>query len=104
MAHFAGWRSAPALAPRRQGVVYITADSKLMAVDVTLTPSFKAGIPHALFAAPILGGASDLGTTRYDVSADGQRFLIMATASEVNAAIQAPAITVLLNWEAALNK
>ncbi len=91
---------------RRDGkeLYYISADSKLMAVDVTLSPTFKAGIPKALFAAPILGGASDLGTTRYDVSADGQRFLIMAVASEVNAAIQAPAITVLLNWEAALKK
>jgi Tol biopolymer transport system component/predicted Ser/Thr protein kinase len=88
---------------RRDGkeLFYISADSKVMAVDVATTPAFKAGTPKALFAAPIWAGARFV--SRYDVTADGQKFLITTVPEETNAAVSAP-ITVVLNWETGLKK
>ena len=76
----------------------------MMAVDVTLSPTFQAGIPKALFPAPILGGAGATNVTRYDVTADGQRFLMNAVGPETNSAGASSLITVVLNWQAGLKK
>jgi Tol biopolymer transport system component len=90
---------------RRDGkeLFYISADSKMMAVDVTTSPTFRAGIPKVLFSAPIWGGGSVQNVTRYDVTADGKRFLINSVASEDGAAAVAP-MTVVLNWEELLKR
>jgi Tol biopolymer transport system component len=90
---------------RRDGkeLFYISADSKMTAVDVTLSPTFKAGIPKELFPAPISGGGGAVNNTRYDVTADGQRFLINAIGAEANAGTSSP-IIVVLNWQAGLKK
>ena len=72
-----------------------------MAVDVTTTPTFKAGTSKVLFAAPIWSGARFV--SRYDVTADGQKFLINALPAETDSTGSAP-ITVVLNWEAGLKR
>jgi eukaryotic-like serine/threonine-protein kinase len=90
---------------RRDGkeLFYISADSKMMAAGVTTTPEFKKlNDPKALFTAPVLGGVSAVNVFRYDVSRDGQRFLIDASATETAAA--RPPITVVLNWQALLKR
>jgi dipeptidyl aminopeptidase/acylaminoacyl peptidase len=91
------------VAPRWRGdgreLFYISADSKMMAVDVTTNPMFKPGIPKALFQAPISGGATARHVIRYDVTADGKKFLINSAAAEGPSPI-----TVVLNWTALLKK
>ena len=90
---------------RRDGkeLFYISADSKLMAVEVaTASGTFQAGIPKALFAAPIWGG-STVNVTRYDVTADGKKFLINSLPKVTASAHESP-ITVVLNWQAVLKK
>jgi hypothetical protein len=79
---------------------YFSNPGKLMAVDVTTTPTFKAGIPHLLFQAPIFGAGISSEILRWDVTPDGQRFLIN-TVPEEN--VSAP-ITIVLNWQAGLKK
>jgi Tol biopolymer transport system component len=88
---------------RRDGkeLFYISNDSKLMAVDVMTTPAFKAGTPKVLFAAPIWSGARFV--TRYDVTADGKKFLINTLTAEPGLTASAP-ITVVLNWTAGVKK
>jgi Tol biopolymer transport system component len=89
---------------RRDGkeLFYITSDGKsVMAVPVELTPSFKAGTPVRLFS---IGSETGFrGRARnvpYDVSPDGQRFLInVATAEPASSRI-----TVALNWTEALKR
>ena len=91
---------------RRDGkeLFYVSADSQLMAVEVSLNPAFQHGNPKALFHAPILGGGGiSVNVTRYDVTADGKKFLINAEPNEVTPA-QATPITVVLNWTAGLRK
>jgi hypothetical protein len=83
---------------RRDGkeLFYIANDRKVMAVDVSANPAFKAGIPQALFQGAVLPG----DTFRWDVSADGKKFLLNTPGAETDAA--QPPITVVLNWQAAL--
>jgi Tol biopolymer transport system component/predicted Ser/Thr protein kinase len=91
---------------RRDGkeLFYISADSKLMSVEVTAgSGTFQAGIPKALFAAPIWGGGVNNNVTRYDVTADGKKFLINSLPREGTAAPPSP-ITVVLNWQTGLKK
>jgi serine/threonine protein kinase len=86
---------------RRDGkeLFYSSPDGKLMAVDVTEGPIFKAGAPRTLFQVPVAqighneGGVQVLG---WDVAPDGKRLLIdtATTSSE--------SITVVLNWTADL--
>jgi Tol biopolymer transport system component len=87
---------------------YVSADSRLMAVDVSTTtvsgsPVFHAGVPKALFPAPIFGGGAVTVQYRYDVTSDGKRFLINTVAGAATPASASP-ITVVLNWTAGLKK
>jgi eukaryotic-like serine/threonine-protein kinase len=66
-----------------------------MAVEVSTSGVFQAGVPKSLFKVPP-------GVLFWDVSPDGKRFL-MAAPSETAASAQAP-FTVVLNWQAALKK
>jgi Tol biopolymer transport system component/tRNA A-37 threonylcarbamoyl transferase component Bud32 len=91
---------------RRNGkeLFYVSAEAMLMEVDVSLSPAFKAGIPRALF--PVSFSASgDIIGTGYDVTTDGQRFLIdkLTTGAESRATAP-PVLTVVLNWQSGLKK
>ena len=66
---------------RRDGkeLFFLSSDSKMMAAAVTTTPEFKTiGSPISLFAAPVSNVGTGINAFRYDVSRDGQRFLIDA--------------------------
>ena len=47
-----------------------------MAVDVKTAPKFEAGTPKALFDMRILRLRGNFFAYRYDVTADGKRFLV----------------------------
>ena len=85
---------------RRDGkeLFYLTGGSgRLMAVAVTLSPGFQAGIPKQLFQFPP-------GAVRpYDVTSDGQKFISFATEAATSNTPPS-AITVVLNWQAGLKK
>jgi eukaryotic-like serine/threonine-protein kinase len=70
---------------------YRTAN-KMMAVDVTTQPAFSAGKPSVLFEDHYVLGASS--PANYDVSADGQRFLMIKAKEEATPT----QINVVLNW------
>jgi hypothetical protein len=90
---------------RRDGreLYYLAPDRKLMAVEVRAGETFQPGVPRVLFTAPVNPpGVTTHGLLayQYDVSADGQRFLINALLEEAPAS----PITVVLNWMAAVNQ
>ncbi len=69
--------------------------------------AFKAGVPSPLFTTPMISGAGagNVPFVTYDVSSDGQRFLITRPPTTSAAASPAPeAITVVLNWLQAIRK
>jgi DNA-binding winged helix-turn-helix (wHTH) protein/Tol biopolymer transport system component len=85
-AWFARWR------PDGQELFYVGVDNRLYAVPVG--GGFQLGEPKALYRIP---GIAQYGTTsdfQFDVSRDGQRF-IMSTTGSVNAA----PFTVIQNWQ-----
>ena len=87
---------------RRDGkeLFYISADGKLTAVPVvTEEAAFTAGTPRALFDVEVPEPTAPY-PTHYVVTADGQRFLVNTVVDQPTR----PALTVILNWTAALNK
>jgi Tol biopolymer transport system component len=79
---------------------YIAADGKIMTVPVSVGANFDAGAPAALFQAharELLGTSEQVS---YDVTKDGQRFLIN---TQVKNADTHP-MTVILNWDAEMKK
>jgi Tol biopolymer transport system component len=86
---------------RRDGreMFYRTSDGKLMAVQVKATPKFEAGVPHMLFQAGADPLYPNLGTG-YDVTPDGQRFLINSTIDESRAS----PITIVMNWTVGMKR
>jgi len=90
--------------PRWRGdgkeLFYLSSDYRMMAAPVTLGANFDAGAPTAIFQATPRQPVSTNDQFAYDVSGDGQRFLIIA---QVKQAEPAP-MSVILNWPAKLNK
>jgi hypothetical protein len=80
---------------------YLAADGKIMAVDVKTSPKFESGAPKALFDARIASNYPLYTAFRYDVTADGKRFIVNNVARDQDVSASAP-ITVVLNWQAAL--
>ncbi len=79
---------------------YLSSDSKMMAVPVTTGANFEARTPVALFQATPRQPIPIFDLFVYDVSRDGQRFLIN---TQVKQAETQP-MSVVLNWAAKLNK
>jgi Tol biopolymer transport system component len=86
--------------PRWRGeeIFYLSPEKKMMAVTVrTSDTSVQPDSPRELFPTSLRGGAE----TPYDVTADGQRFLLSSPAEGRNST---PPLTVIVNWDAALKK
>ena len=75
---------------------YLTDDGKVMAVPIRTGSTLEPGVPTLLFESR----ARDVPGSRYDVSADGQRFLIVTRVAEH----EVPPFAVVVNWEAGLKK
>jgi serine/threonine protein kinase len=79
---------------------YLSAEGKMMAAAVTAGTSFEAGSPVALFQTHPRQPVSASDVFSYDVSGDGQRFLILSKVDEANPA----PLSVLLNWASEIEK
>jgi hypothetical protein len=74
---------------------YVATDGTLMSVNVETEPTFKvAGPPQALFKMP-----TSTATAFFDVSRDGQRFLVPVP---LTAGSAPPPFKVVLNWTSTL--
>ena len=86
---------------RSGGELYYRAQNKMLVVSVTTSPQFKASAPKQLWEGVYSQGtASSCGmpgvsSSNYDVSADGQRFLMVR---DDDASVVATRIVVVLNW------
>jgi serine/threonine protein kinase/Tol biopolymer transport system component len=74
--------------------LFYRSGNKMMAVDISTQPSFAAGKPRVLFEGPY--SPTPLTTPNYDVSPDGQRFLMLKPTEQGEAA--RTQINVVLNW------
>lgn len=72
--------------------LFYRSGKRMMVVSVQTEPSFRAGRPGVLFEGSHRATIRPLGFQYYDISPDGQRFLMIKTD-------EAPAhINVVLNW------
>jgi hypothetical protein len=80
---------------RRDGkeLFYVERAQTLMAVDVTLSPTFKPGPPRKLFTVPGV-----ISNGRFTVSPDGQQFLMPVQPPGVSP------VTVIVDWANGLKK
>ncbi len=84
----------PRWAPNRRELFYRTGSGRqMMAVDITTEPTFRPGSPRLLFEGNFLSGA--IGGAFYDVTSDGQRFVMVQLAGQDSEVSQ---INVVLNW------
>ena len=83
----------PAWNPNGRELFYRTGD-KMMAVDIATQPGFAAGRPRMLFERQYQ--PSPVMRANYDVSPDGQRFLMLKPSEQAQAATTQ--INVVLNW------
>ncbi len=101
--------TAGGVSPRWSGngkeLFYMALDGRsgtVMSVDVSGNPAFQSGTPKTLFKPQ--GWISDRDDAAYwDVSSDGQKFLLAAQPA-ASAAAPAETFTVVLNWTALLKK
>jgi hypothetical protein len=83
---------------RRDGreLFYIALDDRLTAVTVRGNDAMlQTGTPMPLFATRVGGAVQDLTTALYNVSADGERFLMSNLLPDASTS----PITVILNWK-----
>ncbi len=84
----------PRWAPNGRELFYRTGSGgQMMAVDITTEPTFRAGSPRLLFEGSYQSG--DVGGAFYDVTPDGQRFVMVQAQQQGTGANQ---INVVLNW------
>jgi len=79
---------------------YISAEGNMMAVPVAPGPTFEFGSPVTLFQTRVRQPVSAQDRFSYDVSNDGQKFLIITKADSDTAA----PLSVLLNWQSEAQK
>ena len=83
----------PAWNPNGRELFYRSGD-KMMAVDIATKSSFVAGKPRILFEGQYV--PTPVTAPNYDVTPDGQRFLMLKSTEQVQAA--PTQINVVLNW------
>ncbi len=81
---------------RRDGkeLFFLSADGKMMSVPIVGTTSFEAGTPVPLFTTHRRQPVSSQDVYSYDVTPDGQRFLIVTNVDQGPAA----PLSITLNW------
>ena len=80
--------------------LFYKSGNRMMVVDVETGAAFKAGTPRVLFEMPFVERLAG-NPTRYAVSLDAKRFLVMTTVPEDEAIAgrSVPPFQVVLNWQ-----
>ena len=90
-----GGGSRPLWSQDGRELFYLETPGRVMAVRVDDGPPFTAGAPQVVVDGDYL--VPNAGRT-YDVSLDGQRFLMIKDATAVGSDVTAPLINIVLNW------
>ena len=88
-----GGGAQPVWAMGGKELYYVSSDSNVQRVEVTLAPSFAAGTPQTVTKTPIF---APLLPRTYDVTSDGARLLVIEDIG--GGASQAVPITIVTGW------
>jgi hypothetical protein len=88
--------------PRWRGdgkeLFFMSSTGQLMRVDVTPGLTSPPSAPTIMFQTPVFGGGASVNNWYWDLTADGQRFLINSVVGSADPST----LNVVLNWQAAL--
>jgi serine/threonine protein kinase/Tol biopolymer transport system component len=76
--------------------LFYRSGNKMMAVEITIQPSFALGNPRMLFEGPY--ALAPVPVSNYDVSPDGQRFLMLKPTEPEQVQAAPTQINVVTNW------
>ncbi|MDO8678765.1 MAG: hypothetical protein Q7R30_09415 [Acidobacteriota bacterium] len=79
--------------------IFFVVGQRLWAVPVRTNPRFEVGEPTPLFELPSQVDIFSSNVYPYNASPDGQRFVVLRERAAANSS----AVTVVVNWMAALN-
>ena len=82
--------------------LFYRSGDRMMAVDISTEGEFLAGTPRQLFEGSYVRGYGGYVRANYDVSPDGQRFLMLKSVEQKPAPLTQ--IHVVLNWSDELNR
>jgi eukaryotic-like serine/threonine-protein kinase len=85
----------PEWGPDGRELFYVSADNKLMSVSFRRGAALEPSVPHELFTLP----TGDNQFSPYDVTSDGQRFLVRTPAERSNRSL-----TVIIDWPELLKR
>ena len=80
--------------------LFYRAGNELFVAEIATVPSFSIGRPRVLFEGPYASDPIDRGFPNYDVSLDGERFLMVTRGDDS----VAPTLTFVQNWLAELKE
>ena len=91
----------PLWSPVRNELYYAESPGRLMVVPFDAATEFKAGSPELLFEYP--AAEAPFGRT-YDITPDGEQFVVVQPAPALGETAGGRRITVVLNWFEELNR
>jgi serine/threonine-protein kinase len=94
-----GGGSRPLWARNGRELFYLAGEApvRVMTVPVQLASTFTAAAPQVVFEGPYHASSANGGRT-YDVSPDGERFLMLKEITPADAAARPPQLVIVLNW------
>jgi serine/threonine-protein kinase len=90
-----GGGTRPLWGPGGRELFYLGPGGRLMVVPVQTTPNFTAGTAEILFERSYYAGGAGISGRTYDISPDGQRFLMIKESDDTSTP---QSMTVVLNW------
>lgn len=93
-----GGGAQPVWSADSRELFYVDPEGRIVAVPVQPGPGFVAGNPQVVVDGPFLLNIAAFGGRMYDVSRDGQRFLLLKGAEGAQQTAPPPQIIVVQNW------
>ena len=78
--------------PNGKELIYLSAENEFTSVPISTASGLKIGAPKVLFKRRL--AASDITISRFAISSDGQKFLVVSAGEQVDH----PKFQVVLNW------
>jgi serine/threonine-protein kinase len=93
-----GGGAQPLWAPNSRELFYVDPDGRIVAVPIEPGPGFRAGNPQVVVQGAFATIIPGLGGRMYDISRDGQRFLMFKGDDSNQQAVPAAQIVVVQSW------
>jgi eukaryotic-like serine/threonine-protein kinase len=93
-----GGGSQPLWSKNGRELFYLATDGAIMSVAVDLGRRWTAGMPTKVIESAYFGGVSNSSPRTYDVSLDGQRFLMLKQVARPDESAVPARIVVVQNW------